>query len=535
MSKNYFGVMMDMSRNAVMKVDTLKKYIDYLAMFGYNMLMLYTEDTYEVNGEPYFGYLRGGYTKNELKEIDAYCNANGIELIPCVQTLAHLKTIFKWFAYKDINDTADILLIDEPRTYELIENMFSTLAECFTSKKIHIGMDEAHFVGLGKYMDKHGYTNRYELLNKHLSRVVEIAKKHGFKPMMWSDMFFRVSNGGEYYSNNANLPQELIDGVSDVSLVYWDYYHTKKNDYKSMIKAHKKFGTDIWFAGGTWSWIGFVPANRYTLQTMRAAMDSCKETDVKNIFITLWGDNGKERSYFALLSSLFYIKKYYDGIKSKKQIARKFEELTGEPFDRLMCAELPNYVCDNKDGFGNPSKYMLYNDPFFGFFDTQVQDNVDIEYKKLAKRFSIYASKSESFGYIYDFLSKLCRTLSLKYNLGVKVRVAYKSMDRDGLKNMVSDFKKTERAMENFHRSFYELWHKENKPNGFEVQDLRLGGVIQRLKTCRRRLESYLSGEESILPELEEELLDFWGNGKEYCKDTLCYPDWNMIVSANQI
>ena len=71
MEKNYFGVMLDMSRNGVMKVSEVKRYVDYLKAFGYNSLQLYTEDTYEVDGEPYFGHLRGRYTKEELKEIDA--------------------------------------------------------------------------------------------------------------------------------------------------------------------------------------------------------------------------------------------------------------------------------------------------------------------------------------------------------------------------------------------------------------------------------------------------------------------------------
>ena len=46
------GVMLDMSRNAVMKVSLLKKYIDYLAAMGFNALELYTEDTFMVEGEP---------------------------------------------------------------------------------------------------------------------------------------------------------------------------------------------------------------------------------------------------------------------------------------------------------------------------------------------------------------------------------------------------------------------------------------------------------------------------------------------------
>ena len=54
MEKQYFGVMLDMSRNAVMKPAMLKKYVDYLSAFGYNMLQLYTEDTYQVCDEPIF-------------------------------------------------------------------------------------------------------------------------------------------------------------------------------------------------------------------------------------------------------------------------------------------------------------------------------------------------------------------------------------------------------------------------------------------------------------------------------------------------
>ena len=60
--------MLDCSRNAVRNIATVKKLIRNLAMLGYNSLMLYTEDTYEVDGEPLFGYLRGRYGKEELKE-----------------------------------------------------------------------------------------------------------------------------------------------------------------------------------------------------------------------------------------------------------------------------------------------------------------------------------------------------------------------------------------------------------------------------------------------------------------------------------
>ena len=535
MAGNYFGVMLDMSRNAVMKPAVVNKFVDYISSFGYNMLQLYTEDTYKVKDEPYFGYLRGGYTKEEIQEIDAHCKEKGVELIPCVQTLAHLGTIFKFHPYRSINDFADILLIDEPRTYALIDNIFATLAENFSSRKVHIGMDEAHMVGLGKYMDKHGITNRHELLNKHLTKVVEIAKKYGFEPMMWSDMFFRMANHGEYYGSNPKVPQEAIDGVPDVALVYWDYYHKHKKDYVAMIKAHEKFGKEIWFAGGASCWYGFTPANRHTLLTMKPAMAACRERGVNNIFLTMWGDNGKECTYFAMLPSLYYLKRYYDGVTDRKQIAKEFEQLTGESFERMMNLDTPNCVGGNKESFRCPSKYMLYNDPFFGWLDTQAKENVDKEYKKLARRFAVYAKESEDFGYIYNNYSKLCKALSYKYDLGVRVREAYQVRDEQSLKAIVGDFKKAEKAIKEFYDAFSALWHKENKPHGFEVQDMRLGGLMLRMKHCRERLEDYLNGKEETLPELEEVLLDFWGKGAEYDKATPCYPNWGMIITQNQL
>ncbi|MBO7254435.1 MAG: beta-N-acetylhexosaminidase, partial [Clostridia bacterium] len=85
------GAMLDCSRNAVLSLDTVKYFLRKMALMGLNLCMLYTEDTYAIEGEPYFGYLRGRYSFEELKEIDDYAYALGIEAIPCIQTLSHLE------------------------------------------------------------------------------------------------------------------------------------------------------------------------------------------------------------------------------------------------------------------------------------------------------------------------------------------------------------------------------------------------------------------------------------------------------------
>ena len=62
--------------------------------------------------------------------------------------------------------------------------MIQSARKLFTTNRIHIGMDEAHGVCLGKYYQLHGATDRYEALLRHLYRVVDICKKYAFAPMM---------------------------------------------------------------------------------------------------------------------------------------------------------------------------------------------------------------------------------------------------------------------------------------------------------------------------------------------------------------
>ena len=58
-----FGTMLDCSRNAVPNLHTLKKWVDLTASLGYNTLLLYTEDTYEVTGRAVLRlYARALYT-----------------------------------------------------------------------------------------------------------------------------------------------------------------------------------------------------------------------------------------------------------------------------------------------------------------------------------------------------------------------------------------------------------------------------------------------------------------------------------------
>lgn len=504
-----FGVMLDVSRNAVMKVDQVKRMIDCLAKMGYNAVELYSEDTYEIEGEPYFGCMRGRYTQAELKEIDAYAKQKGIELIPCIQTLAHFTNLVRHSVYNEIVDTDDILLIDEPKTYELIEKMFATLANCFTSRKVNIGMDEAERVGLGKYLHKHGYKNRFDLLIRHLNKVMEIAGKYGFKAHMWSDMFFKLVNNGQYIAEKP-FPEKIKQMIPEsVSLTYWDYYHQGRERYDSMIKAHQEICDDMWYAGGAWSWNGFSPMAEFTLRTMKPAMESVREHGVKNVLITMWGDNGKECSFFSLLHALYAVRQFADGNFDMEKIKKGFYLLFKISFDDMMLLDLPNKssLTDTIEWQKNPCKALLYTDPFMGMYDKTVASHDPIPYAAYAEILKKAIKKAGKLSYIFESQYRLCEALAIKAELGVKLRRAYKGEDRKTLAVCEKDMGVLVKRLEKFHEAFSALWNTENKPQGWEVQDARLGGLMQRIKTCKARLKNYLSGKAPSIPELEEEVL----------------------------
>lgn len=505
-----FGVMIDFSRNAVMTVDTLKHFLTILKKMGYNTAFLYMEDTFEIEGEPYFGYMRSRYSIEEMKEIDEFAASIGIEAIPCIQTLAHMRTFFKW---RKVNvDCDDILLTDDARTYELIENMFKTLSSCFRSKRIHLGMDEAHMLGRGKHLDIHGYENSSTIIKRHLARICDMAKKYDYELLVWSDMFFRSWNGGYTDGSGSKVPDEVKAALpQSVAPVYWDYYHTEEAHYDRMFGMHKQLSNRTWFAGGVWSWQGHAPINEFSLTSMLPALRSCRKNGIKNVFMTMWGDDGGECSHFTQLPALLYLAEAARGNFDEDKIKAKFRRMFGMSYDEFMLLDAPNNIAPELPvSYNNPSKYMLYSDPFLGFLDYTVKAGVGETYKKHASDLHAAAKKSRKYGYLFQTLATLCDVLSVKYELGVKTRAAYQAGDKAELLRLANeDYTLLEKHLRAFYAAAEKQWFLENKPSGFEVQDARLGGLMQRVAACKKRLIAYANGKVAEIPELSVDILPY--------------------------
>lgn len=527
-----FGTMIDCSRNAVMNVESLKKWIGICSDLGFNTVLLYTEDTYEIPEEPYFGYLRGRYSQDEIREVDAFAKEKGIELIPCIQTLAHLNAITRWPAFQPMIDIGDILLAGEEKVYELIDRMFASIAASYSTKIVNIGMDEAHMIGRGSYYDRHGDTDKTKILLEHLHRVAEIGKKYGFTLIMWSDMFFRLAVGG-YYNGKAEINEEVKKQIPDnVELIYWDYYSTDRKHYDEMFTAHKKIKDGTWFAGGLWTWIGYAAHNAYSMRATKAALDQCIKNGIKDVFLTMWGDDGGECSKYSLLPSLFYASEIAKGVTKKEDIKADFKKKFGISFDRFMLLDLPGIDDVEKNGVLNTERYLLYNDPFCGILDSTLLGDEGERFAKCARKLS-YAKNEPEWGYLFRTLHALCETLAVKANLGQRIRAAYGSKDKDAIIAAADDCKKTQKKLDGFYNAYRDQWYAENKGQGFDVQDIRIGGLKQRLAHCEKMLRDFADGKIEKIDELEEPLLDLHGNGADFRRGPICYQSWRLTSTAS--
>ena len=82
------------------------------------------------------------------------------------------------------------------------------------------------------------------------------------------------------------------------------------------------------------------------------------------------------------------------------------------------------------------------------------------------------------------------------------------------------------------------IWHEENRPHGFEVHEHRFGGLAYRLRSLANRLDSFLRGEITDIPELEEKILPYWSTSRTepYTgegKQPAVLQGWSSMITVN--
>ena len=526
------SVFVECSTGCVPKIAYLKQFASLIAKMGYNAMYLGTSDTLQVEGEPYFGYLRGGYSQEEIHELDDYCKGIGMELRPALQTLAKFHRLGAYEAYHGYMDIGDILLVGEEKVYDLLDKIFATCAKFYTSRTIHIGMDEAFLLGVGAYMAKHGLVSKQKIMLEHIQRVAQIAKKYGFQCEMWSDMFFRALNGdtGSAYESGVVDPATILQGLPDnVTIVYWDYVTNNLQACEKKIEQHLSITDRVAFTGAIWKFMGFAPDNRFSISVADTAIEACKNKGIQHFQISLWADTHGECSLYSVLPSLFY---YAEKAQGKAEIDRqKYFEIVGCDYDLLLKTdELNDPHKKRYTTLNNKSFYYLYQDVLLGEFDSMLSEGIGDAYQRLAEEF--LPLTQGAYGYVFATLQSLAECLAVKAELGKNVWNAYKAGDKQRIQSLANDIDRLLISLDALSKNFTAQWENENKSFGFEIHLIRLGGLQARLRYVQEKLRKFANGEMAKIEELEIERQPF-GKLRSAKEDDFMYTGWNTIVSVN--
>lgn len=520
------GVMIDASRNSVPTEDTLYKLLDHMAMMGLNRLILYMEDVYELEGEPRFGYMRGGYTSEQLRRLDDYADGYGIRIVASIQVLGHLEKVLRFPEYQALRDDAACLLPGQEGTLALIGKMFSALSACLRHPLVIVGMDETEGLGRGRSRALYPSAAPLDLYLSHLNDVEALARRYGLQIAFYSDMLFKYSSVSHAYLDPEITPDpDLLARIpGDARLIYWDYYSQNEELLSRMLRKHQELGQTV-YAGPLLSVSSFCVQYPATFRTAAPALAAVKAHGIPMAYGCLWHDDGAECSDFlGLLGMQYYAEQaYHRDAPSAAALACRFHACTGLRAKWFLDASRLDAVpCVNPDNRWppNPSKYILWQDPLEGLYDADLRGlGLEKHYHDTAAALRSDLAEAGEDGWFLQVPCALAEVLESKSALGGSLAWDYRCGDKKALARDVSRLTALLTAVKNLHALHRAQWMQTCSPFGWARLDLRYGGLEARLETAEKRLRDYLAGTLPAIPELAEarypsdRVGDLLGNG----------------------
>lgn len=530
------------ARATKIKIETFKKLVDTLSALGFTGIFWDINGRFELEDEPYYSYQRTVFTKEYIREIDRYCKEKNIELKPSFQVLGHLPQLGKYKPCREYMENVNVLLVDDERTYHLVEKIFKTARECFSTEKVLLGLDEAFGLGSGKHLERYGYEPRFDIMMRHIERVLKIAKKYGFTTYeAWPDMFIRhcVLDEETFKLSKEEVRKKIGDKLDKgLSLSNWDYSVPTDGGARIRKEVEKllKMTDEVSFTGAVYSYFSPAPDNMYGIRSLKGSVQALKGYPLNKFIVSNWG---WDTSVFNTLPTLYFFSEYCygrcNGLEDLDKI--KFKNLFGVDFDDFIALDLANKPHPDKEypSCNNKSGQYLYNDLLLRIFDANLSENTGRDY--LVAYEKLRAINGGEYQYLFDVLILLCKILANKAELGLRIKEYYDKDDKDGLRKLANEtIPKIYEDIDAYLRASEKAWDIENEEDGEFLLAIRYGGLKFRLRQVARILCDYADGKMDVIEELNEdclapELLVF-RNANE---DNLTLYGWEQLVTAGTI
>lgn len=281
------GFYHDVTRGKIPNMESLKELIDRMAYYKLNSLQLYVEHTFEFEECKEINEACGYLTKEELRELDAYCRENFIDFIPSISTFGHMYEVLQQPKYQHLRATADDAhasavwysrmihhTVDprHPESLPLVQSRIDQYAPCFQSEWFNICCDET--------FDLHHCAETSEqtgqLYVDFVKKIIEHTRSKGKKVMMWADILLKYP--------------DVIDQLpEDTCFLNWWYW---KNPNEEHFAHFAKIGRPQIVCPGTSTWNRFCENVELEELNIGQLADFAQKYGAEGILNTNWGDHG---------------------------------------------------------------------------------------------------------------------------------------------------------------------------------------------------------------------------------------------------
>ena len=337
------------TKNHQDRIATLKRYLDWSALFKINMIAFELADKFAYPSHPTIG-APGAFTTEELQEIVDYGLERYIQVVPMIQAPAHMNYVLKHpeFAYLRTNCELcgeeglnyQICLCDE-RSFDLIFDMYQDIIDATKGiDYFFVSTDEIYYAGI---CDKCKPPYRWEDLKTYSSESrsltwVEFANRaHDFlktkerKMLAWVEfpllaqdvsklpatIIDCIQRGREFTDSEQHVDAQRRIGME--GLVYASFQgdeHLIPNYFTKYIKSPAKDNLDVNIVKGR------LESSFETLSNPKPGWDS-KDSPV-GVFGATWDDSGLHNETFWLGWATLAQYGWTPGMPSTEQHATDF-------------------------------------------------------------------------------------------------------------------------------------------------------------------------------------------------------------------
>ena len=206
------------------RMETLKRYLDWSARFKVNMISFELADKFSYPSHPVIG-APGAFTPEELQELVDYARERYIQIVPNIQSPAHMCYALKHPEFRDVRATCDRcppeglnyqLCLCNEKSYDLLFDMYQDVIDATKGVDyFHVSTDEVYYAGICdqceppyKWEDLSADSRESRSLSwaRFAGRANDFLKKQNRRMIAWVEYPLLTKD-------ISKLPADIIDGV----------------------------------------------------------------------------------------------------------------------------------------------------------------------------------------------------------------------------------------------------------------------------------------------------------------------------------